>query len=397
MKSQMKPSSKLFYAKTAGLFIITAALLLLAGCGIAEITEPAHEYTPTPTPAHEAAAPSPEEADITHRDPVIISPQQAQDMMSQEGIIILDVRTQDEFDSGHIEHAILLPYNQIAALAASVIPDKTQTVLVYCRAGRRSNIAAWALADLGYTAVYDFGGIQDWHGPIVGPRQVFFNYFGELPEESITPFTFTTTQCISPDMDKLTFTLEGYSTRSYMRNFERTQFWPFANSSIHTITIHTADGTVLQEITGLVTKHHVASEANMYGLEFDDFNFDGYMDMMLWQFPGGSMRDMPSYFWLWDSEAGLFVPNECLMDISMGASITTIPEYRQIQAFSRGGPGLYGRSIYEYHDGLFVLVRDVLYEFFYSDDDDSTEVTRRVTETNHITGEVTVTYQVETE
>lgn len=81
---------------------------------------------------------------------------------SGEEHIILDVREQDEFDAGHIPGAILLPYTEIESKAEDVLPDKDKQILVYCRSGRRSKIAAEALVKLGYTNVKEFGGIIDW-------------------------------------------------------------------------------------------------------------------------------------------------------------------------------------------------------------------------------------------
>ena len=83
-------------------------------------------------------------------------------MDSEDGYIILDVREQDEYDAGHIPGAILIPYTQIEAKASERLPDKAQLILVYCRSGRRSKIAAEALAELGYTNIKEFGGILDW-------------------------------------------------------------------------------------------------------------------------------------------------------------------------------------------------------------------------------------------
>ena len=83
-------------------------------------------------------------------------------MESEEGYIILDVREKDEYDAGHIPGAILIPYTQIEEKAEEVLTDKDQLILVYCRSGRRSKIAAEALAELGYTNIKEFGGIIDW-------------------------------------------------------------------------------------------------------------------------------------------------------------------------------------------------------------------------------------------
>ena len=83
-----------------------------------------------------------------------ITPAQAKEIMdSQDAYIILDVRTQEEFDESHIEGAILIPDYEITDKAESVLKDKDQLILVYCRSGRRSKLAAEALVELGYTNV----------------------------------------------------------------------------------------------------------------------------------------------------------------------------------------------------------------------------------------------------
>ena len=83
-------------------------------------------------------------------------------MDSEEGYIILDVRTQEEYDQGHIPGAIQISHEEIAEKAEDVLKDKNQLILVYCRSGRRSKIAAKALVKLGYTNIKEFGGILDW-------------------------------------------------------------------------------------------------------------------------------------------------------------------------------------------------------------------------------------------
>ena len=92
-----------------------------------------------------------------------ITQETAKEMMDTQEVIILDVREQDEYDSGHIPSAVLLPVGMIDEdTAAKVIPEKDSTVLVYCRSGNRSKTASAALADLGYTNIYEFGGINTW-------------------------------------------------------------------------------------------------------------------------------------------------------------------------------------------------------------------------------------------
>ena len=97
-----------------------------------------------------------------------ITPQEAKKIMdSGEEHIILDVREQDEFDEGHIAGAILIPYTEIKNKSAEMLPNKDAQILVYCRSGRRSKIAAESLSKLGYTNVKEFGGIIDWKYEVV--------------------------------------------------------------------------------------------------------------------------------------------------------------------------------------------------------------------------------------
>ena len=88
-------------------------------------------------------------------------------MDSESGYIIIDARTQEEYDEGHIPGAILIPEYEIADRAETELLDKNQLILVYCRSGRRSKIAAEELVKLGYTNVKEFGGIIDWEYDIV--------------------------------------------------------------------------------------------------------------------------------------------------------------------------------------------------------------------------------------
>ena len=94
---------------------------------------------------------------------VNITAEEAKQIMdSEEGYIILDVRTQEEYDQGHIPGAIVISHEEIAEKAEDVLTDKDKLILVYCRSGRRSKIAAEALVELGYTNIKEFGGIIDW-------------------------------------------------------------------------------------------------------------------------------------------------------------------------------------------------------------------------------------------
>lgn len=97
-----------------------------------------------------------------------ISSEEAKKMMDEDSsIIILDVRTPEEFELGHIQGAVNISHTEIKEIIETAIPDKSKTILVYCRSGNRSAIASNDLIELGYLNIYDFGGINDWKYDIV--------------------------------------------------------------------------------------------------------------------------------------------------------------------------------------------------------------------------------------
>ena len=96
-----------------------------------------------------------------------LTAEQAKAMMDEGNVVVVDVRTQDEYTAGHVPGAILVPGETIGSEPPAALPDLDATLLVYCRSGRRSREAAGKLAALGYTAVYDFGGIIDWPYDVV--------------------------------------------------------------------------------------------------------------------------------------------------------------------------------------------------------------------------------------
>lgn len=97
-----------------------------------------------------------------------ISQDEAREMMSKEdGHVIVDVRRQDEYEAGHIPGAICIPNESIGTEQPAELPDLDQILLIYCRSGRRSKQAAQKLLEIGYTNVYEFGGIKDWTGEVV--------------------------------------------------------------------------------------------------------------------------------------------------------------------------------------------------------------------------------------
>ncbi|WP_294320041.1 cyclophilin-like fold protein [Pseudobutyrivibrio sp.] len=93
-------------------------------------------------------------------------------MQQDDGHVIVDVRREDEYAAGHIPEAILIPNETIGNDQPAELPDLNQIILVYCRSGRRSKEASQKLADIGYTNVYEFGGIIDWTGEVVTDEKV---------------------------------------------------------------------------------------------------------------------------------------------------------------------------------------------------------------------------------
>ena len=85
-----------------------------------------------------------------------------QGAQEDENAVILDVRTEEEYNEGHIPNAILIPNTEIRERAELELTDQDQLILVYCRSGNRSKLAAAILVELGYTNVVEFGGINSW-------------------------------------------------------------------------------------------------------------------------------------------------------------------------------------------------------------------------------------------
>jgi len=80
----------------------------------------------------------------------------------EDGIILVDVRTEEEYKEEHIQGAILLPLDTIETDGETVLPDKEGIYFVYCRSGNRSATASAQLVEMGYQHIYDLGGIIDW-------------------------------------------------------------------------------------------------------------------------------------------------------------------------------------------------------------------------------------------
>lgn len=93
-----------------------------------------------------------------------ITAEEAERMMDDGGVTVMDVRTAEEYKEGHVPGAVLAPNESISDQAFELFPDRDAVFLVYCRSGRRSKQASDRLVEMGYRNVYDFGGIVDWAG-----------------------------------------------------------------------------------------------------------------------------------------------------------------------------------------------------------------------------------------
>lgn len=157
--------------KIAGI-ILTGVLLTAVGCSnnasMQETTakETAASSVATSEKAGESVNTS--EAQMQAGSYTHIDQETAKQMMANEdGHIIVDVRSKDEYAAGHIPGAICIPNESITNTQPEELPDLDQVILVYCRSGNRSRQASEKLAAMGYTNVYEFGGIKDWTGETV--------------------------------------------------------------------------------------------------------------------------------------------------------------------------------------------------------------------------------------
>ena len=132
--------------KIASFLALAASLLTLSACA---------------SPAAAAATPAPTAAATVEYKKISAADAKAR-MDSGDTIVILDVRTQEEYDAGHIAGAILVPNESITDKQPELLPELDAEILIYCRSGNRSAQAARKLIAIGYTNVVDFGGIIDW-------------------------------------------------------------------------------------------------------------------------------------------------------------------------------------------------------------------------------------------
>ena len=145
---------------------IMAAMITLAACAPSPATPAAGESATMDITISQAATTAGESSAATV-EYIKITATEAKALMDQGNVIVLDVRSQEEYDAGHIANAIRLESGEFPDKLALVLPDKNAVILVYCRSGNRSKTASNLLIEAGYTQVMDFGGIIDWPFEVV--------------------------------------------------------------------------------------------------------------------------------------------------------------------------------------------------------------------------------------
>ena len=150
------------------LIFISCVIILLTGCGNnVQTTENETASDEKTTVVESSSNTVSSENDSKAQGYAQISQEEAKKMMeANDSHIIVDVRRQDEYNEGHIPNAICIPNENITDTQPAELSDLDQVILVYCRSGRRSKEASQKLFDMGYTHVYEFGGIIDWTGDV---------------------------------------------------------------------------------------------------------------------------------------------------------------------------------------------------------------------------------------
>jgi phage shock protein E len=150
--------------KALSIFLLVLVLAAAIVSGACSASASPTNSAPTSTTPTTATTTAPAASLTTAADGYqTITPEAAKKMLStQQGIILLDVRTAEEYKTGHLAGSQLLPVEELADRSNELPAAKDTPIIVYCRSGRRSKIAADELITLGYTRVFDLGGLQDW-------------------------------------------------------------------------------------------------------------------------------------------------------------------------------------------------------------------------------------------
>lgn len=174
-----------------------------------------------------------------------------------------------------------------------------------------------------------------------------------VTEENLIDFTMT--QRIHDEVPSFTIRLLGRWIEGW--SSETQDEVEGLDANIHVLQVIDSDGRVIQEFDRLNTIPPRYEPS--FGLDFADYNFDGYLDMALYQFEGGSMRNEPHIYWLWDNELKRFVENEELGEVSNYSSISINSEKKRLECYTRFGTGAGATQYFEYLDGAYIFTYSI--------------------------------------
>lgn len=174
-----------------------------------------------------------------------------------------------------------------------------------------------------------------------------------VTEENLIDFTVI--QSIHDEVPPLTFRLLGRWIEGWSSDLQNTVDNLEAN--IHVLQVINSDGELIQEFDGLdaISSRYVPS----FGLNFADYNFDGYLDMALYVAEGGSMLNAPHIYWLWDNSLKQFAENEVLNKLSDYSSISINTEESSLECYTRYGNGSGVTQSFKYIDGAYAFIYSI--------------------------------------
>ena len=184
-----------------------------------------------------------------------------------------------------------------------------------------------------------------------------------VPPVEIEPISHTVTKRIHPGKREFAFIVEGVLRREFSLNVNGEPYSSEYNV-ISAIDIWGENGAFRQRLEGFETRFPYYPDD--YGLLFADFNNDGYLDLQLYAFIGGTSTNVPSFFWLWDNKQGKFTRNQQLEELSDGNYVSM--DGSRVHCFARGGAAYRYNSWYEYRSGAFIQVESLEEELCSEDD-----------------------------
>ena len=258
----------------------------------------------------------------------------------------------------------------------------------------------WVVHHIGFLYEYHDGkfvrvsSVEQWGGSffleltrtnyITGEVTIELHPFQEdIPAENPPDEIFMKRVEINPDMPPLIVRLDAWEVDDTNELKHRID-----------ITIWYEYGTLIQQIEGLEVFEGLGQTDTPFNLHFADYNQDGYLDMGLWRSRGGTMRNMPHFYWLWDTDQGKFVMNDFLTDLSWGGTVQ-LWEDGTVRSFTRGSSQHYGWTTFAYQgEGSFAPINSLVHEWIYDWVEGTlTLLHLKITEIDHISGIETITIE----